>query len=257
MNRAGWDDYIRTFHEQRPGITEAVLARCSRDGHTPYEWLVEGLDTRDPVVDVACGSGPTRHAGGPGWVGIDASERELRAAGLAATGRAACGDARSLPLRTGAAAHIVCSMALMLIDPVADALREIRRVLDPRGTLRVLLPSTAGLTLNDRRRYTALAVRLRSPTMWPPSPLHHRARKELESVGFTLVADHHARFTYPIHSADDARLLLQSLYLPGVDPARVERSAGALWPGHSTEIAIGLRRTLAIGDQPREPPQAG
>jgi len=248
VNRAGWDDYIRTFHEQRPGITEAVLARCSRDGRTPYEWLVEGLDARDTVVDVACGSGPTRHACEAGWVGIDASERELRAAGLGATGRGACGDVRALPLRTSAAGHVLCSMALMLIDPVADALREIRRVLDPSGTLRLLLPSTAGLTLTDRRRYAALAVRLRSATMWPPSPLHRHARAELESAGFIIVADHHARFTYPIDHPDDARLLLESLYLPDVDPSKVERSARRLWPGDRTDVGISLRRILATKD---------
>ena len=58
-----WADYIDAFHAQHPGITEDVLARCTDDtGTHPYAWLTDGLDPQAQVVDLACGSGPTRHA---------------------------------------------------------------------------------------------------------------------------------------------------------------------------------------------------
>jgi hypothetical protein len=57
---ADWDRYVRGFHGQRAGITEAVLGRTrAEDGTDPYTWLAEpiGHDS-GVVVDLACGSAP-------------------------------------------------------------------------------------------------------------------------------------------------------------------------------------------------------
>ena len=60
MNDATWGRYLRRFHGERPGITEAVLGKA-RDGATsPYEWAVQALDASGPVLDLACGSAPLR-----------------------------------------------------------------------------------------------------------------------------------------------------------------------------------------------------
>ncbi|MGH9217537.1 MAG: nitrate/nitrite transporter NrtS, partial [Acidimicrobiales bacterium] len=37
-------DYLAAFHHERPGITEAVLARArAEDGTNPYDWVAEAL----------------------------------------------------------------------------------------------------------------------------------------------------------------------------------------------------------------------
>jgi hypothetical protein len=55
----GFDAYLDRFHDERPGITEVILARArDEDGEDPYRWLVAGAPP-GPVVDLACGSAPT------------------------------------------------------------------------------------------------------------------------------------------------------------------------------------------------------
>lgn len=56
-----WDDYLSRYHGEHPAITERVLAGAARRGRSPYEWLVEPIrQRRGPVLDLACGSAPTR-----------------------------------------------------------------------------------------------------------------------------------------------------------------------------------------------------
>jgi len=155
---AEWHAYLRHFHHDRPGITEAVLSRARGHGQTPYEWLIDGLDHGDRVVDLACGSGPTRHLTGPAWIGLDASHDELAARGPPAQRAVAQGDLTELPVRSGACDTAVCSMALMLVDPLAAAVAEIRRIVRPGGTLRLLLPARRPLTPVDLARYASLAA---------------------------------------------------------------------------------------------------
>ncbi len=97
LSRTDWDTYLARFHQDRPGITETILTRCTHHGQNPYEWLTEGLTASGVTLDLACGSAPTRHRIGSGWLGIDASDAELRAAELDSTGRAVRGDLAQSP----------------------------------------------------------------------------------------------------------------------------------------------------------------
>jgi SAM-dependent methyltransferase len=245
VNRRGrtdWDIYLARFHQDRPGITETILTRCTHQGQNPYEWLTEGLTTSGVTLDLACGSAPTRPRIGSGWLGIDASEAELHAAELDSTGRAVRGDLAQLPFRDASCHNVICSMALMLIAPLDQALREIRRVVEPEGSLRILLPATRPLTVPDRIRYARLGLALRTAGLFPPTRLTNHAQAALQSVGLQINTDDSRRFAFSIASPDDAALLIESLYLPtATDPRRANaKRLAAAWTGHDVGIPLRL-----------------
>ena len=245
LGRTDWDSYIQRFHHDRPGITEAVLTHATSRGQNPYEWLTDGIDTPGVVLDLACGSAPTRPLLGPGWIGLDASSSELLAAHLDTTGRAIRADLTQLPIDGESCNTVICSMALMLVEPLHAALLEMRRVLKPNGTLRILLPARRPLTARDRLRYARLVASLHSTALFPPTPVHRDAEAQLRAARLRVVDDTGRRFAYPIRTYAAARVLIDSLYLPKCDNTR--RAAGyrvaTRWTRKATGIA--LRRLTA------------
>jgi ubiquinone/menaquinone biosynthesis C-methylase UbiE len=109
-----------------------------------YHLLASTLSPRlsnATVLDVACGDGfllslladwsdPTTVL-----AGLDLSEAELRHARQCLGPRATLyqGRAQALPFLPAAFTHVMCHMALMLMDDAEGVLREIRRVLIPAG----------------------------------------------------------------------------------------------------------------------------
>jgi SAM-dependent methyltransferase len=242
-----WDGYLAAFHHDRPGITEGVLTSASADDGTgPYDWLAQALPRDGLIVDVACGSGPLTTRVGPRWIGLDRSPAELRWAAHVAPGRVAIADAAGVPLRAGAADAVVCSMALMLLDDPGASVVEMARLLRAGGRLAVLVPATAPLTLRDRRRYVRLlaALRLRRLPFRHPDVLANPLSL-LAPAGLTVVSEDRRRFAYPLTEARDARLWARSLYLPGVDPRRLQAAEriARRWAGSS--IGIPLLRLVA------------
>lgn len=243
----GWESYLAAFHAERPGITDAVLARATdADGSGPYDWLAEVLPGEGAVVDVACGSGPLATRAVRGWVGLDRSAAELRRAAQVAPGHVALADALSLPLRTAGAEAVVCSMALMLLDDPGAAVVEMARVLRVGGLLVALLPAGAPLSVRDRARYIRLLAALRLRRL----PFrHHRVlddpRSLLAAAEFRVVSDQRRRFVHPLTGPDDALRLVHSLYLPGLDSRRLRaaRHVTRRWTGSG--IGIPLRRLVA------------
>ncbi len=244
-SRAVWDAYIRQFHHDRPGITDEVLRRSRHCRQTPYEWLVEGLPPCERVLDVACGDAPLRPLVGDGWIGIDASLAELHAMANPAGGSAIAGDVRSLPMRAATRDVVLCSMALMLVEPLDRALREIARVLRPGGTARLLLPARDPLTVRDRSRYLRLAVALRTASWFPPSPLRRHAGPALARAGLVIIDDATLRFGFTIASPLDARLFVESLYLPDRRSAHVESAVRVATRWVGTDLGLQLRRVIA------------
>jgi SAM-dependent methyltransferase len=87
------------------------------------------------IVDVGCGTG--RWAQPLGAIGIDSS---LAMLGVAARkpglqGRVAAADATALPVATGAARVVVCTLTFGHIREQAATMHELARILGPGGTL--------------------------------------------------------------------------------------------------------------------------
>lgn len=242
-----WRHYVSAFHEQRPGITEDVLAASSWKAQNPYDWLLELIPADASVLDIACGSAPMLRAGWTGrWVGVERSSRELdraRANG-ADPDQLLIADARQLPFDAHTFPVIVCSMGLMLLQPLDDCLAEMARVLAAGGSIVALIPGGARpLHPRDLWRWARILAALRRaripfPNTRPMRRLHHT----LQRHGLAIEGDDYRRFGYPIASHDAADRFIDSLYLPGEDPERVSaaRRLAHGWVG--SEVGMPLRR---------------
>ena len=244
-----WLDYLSDFHRQRPGITEDVLSVSrSRCGLTPYDWITAPIPLGARTLDLACGSGASlRVRGRDPWIGLDRSASELARARRAGSTNVLEGDATSLPFGDESFDAVVCSMALMLIEPIERALDEARRVLAPEGFFVATLPGRRPLRARDVLRYTRLVrrlglVRLNYPNMRVLADASALARDH----GFELVEDVRTRFDYPIATSEESSRFVRSLYVPSVASARIERAdaLAATWVGSS--IGIPLRRLTMV-----------
>ncbi len=243
----GWADYLRRFHEQHPGITEDVLAHATDQGATPYDWVVEAAGA-GPVLDLACGSGPLAPAlAGRGWVGVDLSQSELANVRQHGCDRVARADAAALPLANGSVGTVVCSMALMLMQPVDAALAEVARVLRPGGTFVALVPSTRPRTASDTAHYARLLAVLRRRGLAYPNdrPLTD-AVGLVGSHGLRLVGDVRRRFACRITSAAVGVMCVRSLYLPDIDPDRLAAGEHLARSWVGKELGLPLRRLVAV-----------
>ena len=96
-------------------------------------WLAELRPRR--AIDIGCGTG--RWAARLGAFGVDPSIEMLaiahRKPGLA--GRLLAGDAASIPIASGAADLVLCTLTLGHVANWAEAMRELARVVAPGGTL--------------------------------------------------------------------------------------------------------------------------
>lgn len=244
QSRQAWRDYLDWFHHDRPGITTETLGTAGHTGTDPYQWALEPLGEPERLVDLACGDGPvhTRRPA-PGWVGIDASASELHGARARGARPLVRADATHIPVATGSAPAVVCSMALMIIQPLDAVLAEIRRILTPDGTAVALVPGGWPLTARDLYRYAQLMVvlrrtRLAYPNDWPLG----RLRAHSAHAGLDIVDDRRRRFALPLPDRGATDRFTSSLYLPGVPVTRQVRAASraARWvPG---EIGLPLRR---------------
>jgi SAM-dependent methyltransferase len=143
-----WQRYLAGYHADRPGITELLLAPAvDRRLGQPYQWLVEPLrGTPGPILDLACGSAPTRPLLAEAWwLGADASAGELAAASGAGRGPLVRARADALPVADRAVAAVCAAMCFPVLTRLDAVLAELKRVLRPGGVLVALVPSRLGL----------------------------------------------------------------------------------------------------------------
>ena len=240
-----WADYLRQFHDTRAGITDVVIGGARHRGISPYQWAVQALGDRNPVVDMACGSAPLhRLITSAVCIGVDSSPAELRLAARSGAGPLLLADSGHIPMAAGSAAAVVCSMSLQILHPLERSLAEAARLLRPGGIFVALLPADRPLSLRDRYRYARLLVALRRRRLGYPNdraladavPLFH-------AHGLEIVHDERRRFGLDTATVGDA--FVRSLYLPGGSPGRLE-AAGRLargWAGH--QLGIPVRRIVA------------
>jgi SAM-dependent methyltransferase len=243
---AAWLAYLDRFHAAQPGITERILTRCRSDGIDPYQWCAEPLAGRDgPMLDVACGSGPLadRMAG---WIGVDVSPAELAAAATRGRRPLVRSSADRLPFGAASTGAVTCSMAMQVIQPVAAAVAEVARVLHPGGRAVLLLPASGPLSLRQKLLYLRTQAALRRRVGYPNDRALAASRLApmAAASGFRVGSDERRGFSLPIDSGAQADELVESLYLPGVDPRRLRRAGQVLGRHVGGELIVPLRRVV-------------
>jgi SAM-dependent methyltransferase len=238
---------VAAYHERRPAITERLLDSSSP---SPYAWLAEALAAApQPVLDLACGSAPTRPLMASAmWIGVDASVAELAAAAAAGRGPLVRATADALPIADAAIGTMCAAMCLPVLTPLGVVLTELMRVLRPGGRLVAVVPSMGGMSVRETWRWARImrTLRLRS-LAWPNPEARDGLAGLLTAQGFDILADERRVFRLPITCTKQAEMLIDGLYLPGVEPARVEtaRRRLARWAGPGRYLALPLRRVVA------------
>jgi SAM-dependent methyltransferase len=155
------------------------------------------------------------------------------------------GDAAALPFANETFDLVLCSMALMLFEPVDAALAEVRRVLIPRGIALFLLPGSRPLSARDRVRYARVLAALRELGPAYPNQVHlGRLPSRLSRASLSVLGDDRRRFRYRFGDERAARRFVESLYAPGRPPERIERAVQLAEGWVGSEIDIPLRRLV-------------
>src|SRR5687767_11287147 len=126
--------------EQVPWLYDACCALCERLGLGRWRrWLVAGA--AGSVLDIGCGTGRNLplYDAGTRVVGIDVSAEALaRARRRRPDVPLVQGDAEALPFRAGTFDTVVSALVFCSVPDAARGLSEVRRVLRPGGSLRIL-----------------------------------------------------------------------------------------------------------------------
>ena len=205
--------YVREFHEASPGSTERLLSRAVAGDHTPYRWLVRAVSGEARrVLDLACGNGPVaRELHGRWVVSVDTSAAEL----AGSPGPKVQADALHLPFANESFDVVTCSMGLMVLQPLPDALAEAARVLRRGGVLAATVPAVRPLRRTDFRIVTTLTTRLGPRRSSRPAASIADLRDQLRAAGFDVLESQRERYAYQVRQVADAKNLVGSLYLPG------------------------------------------
>ncbi len=147
------ETFLRGFHARNPGgSTRAFAGGSDEFDVSSYQRLAQTV-TSTPgsvtVLDLACGDGYLlallREHLGPvaRLIGVDMSPDELAVARarLGSTVDLRCERAQAMTAESGSIDMVVSHMALMLMAPIDEIVREIRRILRPGGALAAVIGS--------------------------------------------------------------------------------------------------------------------
>ncbi|WP_304453293.1 class I SAM-dependent methyltransferase [Nocardiopsis sp. YSL2] len=247
MDDREWRRYLGDFHDTRPGVTERLLGLAEED---PYAWLAEPLrSATGTVLDLACGSGPTRAAlPRVRWAGVDSSAGELAYAAALGRGPLVMGDAAALPFATGSVDAVCAAMALQVLTPLDAVMDEVERVLRPDGVLAALTPAGLGAPPRGALAWVRVLFALRETRLsWPNPHACDGADRFLAARGWTVVSSSRRVLRLPMATPEQTALLLRGLYLPDTGPGRLraaERSLAA-WARPGRYLSLPLRRVVA------------
>jgi len=235
--------WLKHWHDRRPGATSRAFLRAKPSS---YEWIAAHASPLDRVLDLACGDGALielLHERGIEHVaGIDLSEGELALARKRLGPKASLvqGRAQELPFADSSFDRVTCHLALMLMRPVDEVVREVRRVLRPGGSFVAVvgggLPEDCG-----PNAWAMLADRFRTE---PSARLSMGDRRSYSEEGLrTLFAEfgdvHLERLVVDLSAPlDDIADLMHDTYLVDqIAPdrvAQVERDLRLAWQMHLT-----------------------
>jgi SAM-dependent methyltransferase len=254
-NSSDWQQYLLAYHDTHPGVTEKLLLRCSWHGRSPYDDIADTLRevTRSidspTIIDLGCGSAPlasilTSDMPSAHWYGLDRSPGELTWAARREPGRVVQADMTQLPLADSSADALVSTCAIMLVQPLGQALREAARVLRSGGSLIATAPWPTALQMKNLSPLARLAGGLRSTLRNPnDGALATWSEGARLNGGFAVsqVSDHH--WSVPLRTPADVDDLMDSLYLPHHSTARIDRARRWLtrWAGSRRRFPISLR----------------
>ena len=195
-----WPSYLAEFHRERAGVVEAVLSRALAGDHSPYRWLARAVSANaQVVVDLACGSGPmSRELARPGRmvVGLDRSEHELALAAGKDPGPWMQADGLHLPFRDSSVDVVTSSMGLVVVQPMAQVLAEVARVLRPGGVLAGIAPALRPLAPPRRTHSDQHQRPTADQAAVPGAGGADRVRQGLAAVGMHAVEDARERYRF-------------------------------------------------------------
>lgn len=152
------DNFLQSFHSRNPGVTSKVFAqaRIHRE-KSSYDLLVNTLpddDAPQKVVDIGCGDGfllellGKRHLKKLHLIGVDMSEAELDAARIRLASQEVtllCEKAHHLSISDSSVDYVLSHMSFMLMNPIVDVIKELRRVLKLGGVFTAVVPGSEQL----------------------------------------------------------------------------------------------------------------
>jgi SAM-dependent methyltransferase len=174
--------------EQIPWLYDAVCAACEAFGLARWRrWLVAGA--RGRVLDLGCGTGRNLPLLPPGTVavGLDPSWASLQRARRRAPGvPVIVGSAEALPFRNAAFDTVLSGLVFCSVPDARRGLLEARRVLGPRGRLRMLEHVRAREPWKAR-----LQDRMQPAWTWVTGGCHPNRDTErvVEASGFTIESE--------------------------------------------------------------------
>ncbi len=174
--------------EQIPWLYDLCCALCERLGLGRWRrWLVDGA--AGSILDVGCGTGRNLPLYRPGArvVGVDVSAAALaRARQRRPEVALVQADAEALPFRTATFDTVVSALVFCSVPDVARGLVEVKRVLRPGGTLRMLehVRSTRALKARLQDRWQPLWTRVTGGCHW-----NRDTEAAVSRAGFSIDAD--------------------------------------------------------------------
>lgn len=243
-----WDEYLTGFHADRAGITERVLAHSTEaDGTTAYDWVAARIPRTGLLVDIACGSAPlwTPDLSGR-YLGIDASAAELELADRRGAQALIHGTADTIPVADGAAAVVVCSMALQVLPDIPGILTEIQRILTPDGEFVAIVP-TSPTGAKDLAFGAGLARAAGGMLGYRNDAALHRPNSLFAAHGLTVTEDARRTYRYDLTSPGAPADAAASLYLRGGRAGREPNVAAYLEheARQGRSMPVPIRRILA------------